>query len=259
VHRASTPRWFAFAAVLLCALPAAAAADTPPASANPQHLDIAPADADPPVAAAGDPAPEAEPAVTAASTDQPAMPGDAAGATKLPIGGGADPGAASKPLPSGDGGGSNWPVSTLAALGGVIALILVMRWMYTRATGRSGVSRSRAVEPLSRTSVAPKNHVLLLRVGGRVLVVGDSPGGLRTLAEVTDPDEVAELLASVESDREASLTRTFSRMLQRSDDAFDDAAEAGADTAEHRVDRARDSVSSLLSRVRVLGAKEGAA
>jgi flagellar biogenesis protein FliO len=163
---------------------------------------------------------------------------------------------------TGLGGGQGWVLNTLTALGLVIGLVLLLRFGITKFGGRVATAQSRSVEVLSRTSVAPKNHVLLLRVGGRVLVVGDSGSGLRTLTEIEDPDEVASLLASVEADRETSMTNGFNRMLSRYSGAYsqrDSLADEGADSSEAGFDRARDSVSSLLGRVRAIsgrGARE---
>ena len=177
----------------------------------------------------------------------------------------------SRPLP-GDGRGSeggSWLLSTMAALGVVIALVLAIRWGYTKLTGRPAtMGGSRAVEPLSRTAIAPKNHVVLLRVGRRVLVCNDSAHGMRTLAEIDDPEEVAELLESVTASRPHSSTGTFNALLARFHNPgpnvttrdtvdFDDDPTfpgEGRDRGEHDVDRTRDQLSQLLSRVRSAGA-----
>lgn len=160
------------------------------------------------------------------------------------------------------GSGNGWVLNTLTALGLVIGLVLVLRFAVAKMGGRPTTSASRAVEVLSRTSVAPKNHVLLLRVGGRILVVGDSSNGLRTLSEVDDPDEVASLLQSVEADRETSMTNGFNRMLSRYTGAHADAdllGEEGGDDSEFQVDRTRNSVSGLLGRVRAMSGRGGGA
>src|SRR5690606_12807455 len=142
----------------------------------------------------------------------------------------------------------NGTLGTLGALGFVLAVILVARWAWIRFGG-GVISRSTpAVEVLSRTSVAPRNHVLLLRVGGRILVVGDSAGGLRTLTQIDEPDEVASLLEAVTAAKATSVSQGFAQLLSSKGGEF----AIDADDPEHRVDRARDSLSGLLSRVRTL-------
>jgi len=65
--------------------------------------------------------------------------------------------------------------------------------MVTSSAPQGGI-----VEVLSRTTVAPRSHVVLMRVGTRILVVSDSPAGMRTLASVEDAEEVAELLGAID-------------------------------------------------------------
>ena len=182
-------------------------------------------------------------------------------------------GRAAKELPRGESRGG-WVLNTLAALGVVIALALALRWAYTKLAGRSvGVTGSRAVETLSRTALAPRNHVLLLRVGRRVLIVNDSAHGMRTLAEVDDPEEVAELLAATASARPDSMSTSFNGLLARftgghvansdraatidADAYLPDRRHEGGDDREGDVDRARDQLSRLLSRVRTTGGQAG--
>ena len=152
--------------------------------------------------------------------------------------------------------GGSWIIDTLAALGVVIGLVLLLRWAWLRATGRPSVSSTPAVEVLSRTAVAPKNHVLLLRVGERVLVVSDSSTGMRTLANVDDEQEVADLLASVNAAKENSVSGNFRQLLGRFGQSHEEQAwgdlEDGRDEAEHVFDRARDNVTGLKSRIRNL-------
>ncbi|MFA9478660.1 FliO/MopB family protein [Phycisphaerales bacterium AB-hyl4] len=163
-------------------------------------------------------------------------------------------------------------LNTLTALGIVIGLILFLRWAWTKLSGQPTVRPSPVIEVLARTPVAPRNHILIVRIGNRVLIVGDSANGLRTLANVDDPEEIADLLTAVTASRETSVTKGFSQLLGRfhgdydaptadadgvgspTDFRFDD---EGGDRSEHLVDRARDSVSSLMSRLRVMSGKGG--
>lgn len=155
---------------------------------------------------------------------------------------------------------SEWVLNTLTSLGLVIGLILLARWGWSKMGGTVAARGSSVVEVLSRTTVAPRNHVLLLRVGGRVLVVGDSTAGLRTLASIEDPDEVAGVLEAVTAAKGNSITNGFSQLLSHTDRDFSSherLAEEGGDDGEYRFDRARDSVSSLLSRIRAISQKGG--
>lgn len=164
-----------------------------------------------------------------------------------------------KPLGQASETSGGWALSTLAALGIVIGLMLLLRWLWVRMGGRVVAGQSPAVEMLSRTSIAPKNHVVLVRVGSRILVCGDSPSGLRTLADIDDEQEVADLLTSITASRDTSLTRGFNQVLHRFHGEHGASRDEGGDDMEHRVDRARDSVSALLANVRGLAGKGGTA
>jgi flagellar biogenesis protein FliO len=149
---------------------------------------------------------------------------------------------------------SAWLLNTLAALGAVIGLMLVLRAVVMRAVGKNaGTSRSPAVEVLSRSVVAPRSNVLLLRVGRRILVVGETPSGLRTLSDVSDPEEVASLLTLIEAAKPNSVTQTFAQALGQLNSEYTPEQrliDEGGDENEHRIDRARDGVSGLLSKLR---------
>ncbi|MBI1336379.1 MAG: hypothetical protein GC164_05395 [Phycisphaera sp.] len=154
------------------------------------------------------------------------------------------------------GSSSGWALKTLSALGLVIAMILFTRLAMQRLGGRvAAAGRSQAVQVLSRTTVAPRNHVLLLRVGGRILVVNDSSQGMRTLCEVSDPDEVASLIGSVNASKPRSISEGFTQMLHNFNNNLDEAdviQDGGADETEHSVDRAREQVSALIGRLRAI-------
>ncbi len=84
----------------------------------------------------------------------------------------------------------------------VIALIFGLQWFVKRLAGsrlarpgRPG-GKSGPLDVLWRGSLSPKQQVFLVRMGRRVLLVGSSAGTLTRLCEVTDAEEVAELLSA---------------------------------------------------------------
>lgn len=114
--------------------------------------------------------------------------------------------------PASTGPGSWWRV--LGALVLVLGAILGMRWLLRRGSAtRNPAGPSRAVEVLSRTAVSPKQAVMLIRVGPRLLVVGAGTDSMNTLAEIDDPEQVSQLLGAVEQAKAHSLTNTFSKAL----------------------------------------------
>jgi flagellar biogenesis protein FliO len=157
---------------------------------------------------------------------------------------------------------SSWVFTTLTALGVVIGLILLLRAGFAKLTGRTTASANNpVVEVLSRTSIAPKNHVLLLRLGRRILVVGDSSSGMNTLANIDDPEEVASLLQAISVTKPGSVSAEFTQLMQGFDGKYESEEslpEQGRDTGEADLDRARDTVSGLAARLRSMAAREGA-
>jgi flagellar protein FliO/FliZ len=77
---------------------------------------------------------------------------------------------------------------TLFVLGAVCALAYgLLRWGLKRFVPAGGAGKGR-MEIVDRIGVAPKQSVLVLRVGSRYLLVGSSEAGLQNLGEVSGED-----------------------------------------------------------------------
>ena len=88
---------------------------------------------------------------------------------------------------------------TLGALALVVVLIFAARIMLKRFGPVSGGQRRDMLDVLARATVSPRHQLLLVRLGRRVVLVGQSPASLTTLSEVTDADEVASLIEAASS------------------------------------------------------------
>jgi flagellar biogenesis protein FliO len=120
------------------------------------------------------------------------------------------------------------------ALAIVLALIFALRLVMKRAFGVAGAAgSSRSVVVLSRTVLAPKQQVMLLHVGRRLIVVGDSGGQMSTLSEITDPDEVAALVGQLRDEKLSSAAPAFGGLLGR----LRAGMEAGGSTADSNAQR----------------------
>ena len=148
----------------------------------------------------------------------------------------------------------------LGALAAVLGLIFLLRWcsrfFFPTMAGRRA---TRAVEVLARAPISPKQQIMLIRVGRRVLVVGDSGVQMNSLCEVSDPDEVAALVGQLQDERLAPAARAFGSMFGRSRRPFESADESGLGGAlidepdeTQTVASARDEISGLRDRVRLL-------
>ena len=79
------------------------------------------------------------------------------------------------------------------SLGAVVVLIVATGWLYRRLFGQRQETGG-AIALVSRTLLTPRHQVLVVRVGSRLLVVGDSGQAMSLLCDINDPDEVANLL-----------------------------------------------------------------
>ena len=103
-------------------------------------------------------------------------------------------------------------LQTLGALAIVVVLIFLARLLLRRASGQAGPSGGGGpVEILTRRQAGPKQQLMLVRLGERLILVGAGPGGFAALSEVTDAREVERLMQSAAEDRRG----TFAGMLRR--------------------------------------------
>ena len=99
--------------------------------------------------------------------------------------------------PPGDGFGYGL-AKTLLALVIVAALIFLIRYLLRRLGMGPRISgRSGAMEILARAPVSARQQLLLVRLGGRLVLVGSSAETIAPLVEISDPAEVAGLLRTV--------------------------------------------------------------
>lgn len=165
---------------------------------------------------------------------------------------------------------SGFGVTRIAlSLGLVLFLIFMLRFVGQRWFTPGGAkAASRTIEPVSRTLIGPKQQVLLIRVGRRrMLVVGDSGGKLSSLDQITDVDEIAELLGQIQSEKSSLGVHAFAGLFNRNSDKFAaaqsdgesepveekaDADEGDAEIVDRSVSSTRRDLERLLVKVRGL-------
>jgi flagellar biogenesis protein FliO len=143
------------------------------------------------------------------------------------------------------------------ALAVVLGLIVVLRWGGKRlmTSGRLGRG-SRGVQVLGRTYLSPRQQVLILQVGRRLLVVGDSGGQLNTLCQIDDPDEAATLIAQLRGEPEPPPQTSFATVFRRARQRYADEPDAPASVPSDHEDpdpqivSARQELNGLAERVR---------
>jgi flagellar biogenesis protein FliO len=106
---------------------------------------------------------------------------------------------------------------TIVGLFIVFALFVAARAWLTRhgPVGLRGLP-TEALELLGKRTIEPRVSIQMVRCGGKILVLGVSPEGIRTLSEISDPVEV-DLLAGAcrRRELEGSAAASFEKLLQR--------------------------------------------
>ncbi len=152
--------------------------------------------------------------------------------------------------------GSWW--RTAAALAGVVGLIVFLAWGYRTATsgGLQLWGRQRQpglIEVLSRVTLGPRQSVCLLRIGPRMVLVGQSGDGLRTLDVIDDADLTARLAGQALTRRSDSSTAEFRQVLKGQARQYRKTTTAPP-ADEPQLDRVRQNVLEAIERLRRAGA-----
>jgi flagellar protein FliO/FliZ len=155
-----------------------------------------------------------------------------------------------------------------AALAIVLGLILAMRWAGRKFFPSAGVPRSGgAMKVLSRLVISPKQQLLMIQVGRRIVVIGDSSGQMSAVSEIADPDEVGSLVAQLAEEKSQHSFKGFGAMFNRAGNSFDEKNEqdeieapSPPSTDSPSVDRAaeqdaRGEINELADKVRLLSAQ----
>jgi flagellar biogenesis protein FliO len=129
---------------------------------------------------------------------------ESTGAIKLPPRSGND--TAGKLKASSSSGGLWTTVLSLSAIVGTLGVISYFAKPYLGSPRGLPVD---ALELLGRRAIEQKVAIHLIRCGTRVLVVGVSPEGARTLSEITDPTEVQQLVEACHAPPETRSLSSF--------------------------------------------------
>ena len=105
-------------------------------------------------------------------------------------------------------------ISVISSLAIVIGLILASAWFYRKAAPTiSGALPKQVVQVLGRTPLAPRQQLILLRLGSKLVLVSNLHGEVRTISEITDPLEVDRLAGLCEASQPGSISESFRSVL----------------------------------------------
>ncbi len=146
-----------------------------------------------------------------------------------------------------------WP------LGIVLVLVSLCVWGLRKWMPKSvRFGGGDTIRILSRKYLSGKQSLCLARIGRRVVLIGVTPDRISAISEITEPEEVASLVAAVERGRPDSFTSTFNNMSDQelADEAegrdLDDPIEEEAAVSSHQLARTGREMRELVNRVRAL-------
>jgi flagellar biogenesis protein FliO len=149
----------------------------------------------------------------------------------------------------------------------VFALIVVLGAMYVthqvwKRLGMPGSANraAGALQVLSRLNLSPRQQLVLVRVGRRVVLVGNSGTQMNALCEIGDPDEAAGLLGLAATERDESVSATFNSVLGGEERRFEEqtnidiqaAGDGEPATEEQALASTRDELNDMMDKVRSL-------
>lgn len=145
----------------------------------------------------------------------------------------------------------------------VVGLIFALKWGAGKFVPSVAGKTTKAISVLSRLPLGPKQQLMLVRVGTRAVLVASSATQMNPLCEITDADELAQLIGQVEAERTpAPVLGTFANLFKKNQDDFeptqqDAALDRREDVEEDQqedqlVGAARQELTGLAQRVRLL-------
>lgn len=193
-------------------------------------------------------------AVEDATKDTPIPSRRATAATQATSAGGRTTGGASDPLDF-----SRMGIALVIVLGAMYVTHLV--WKRLGMPG-SANRNAGALHIVSRLNLSPKQQLILVRVGRRVVLVGNSGTQMTSLCEIGDPEEAASLLGLAATERSDSISsESFNAVLGGEEKRFEEetnvdlpASGAGEPAGEEHQALAstRDELSDMMDKVRSL-------
>ncbi len=143
---------------------------------------------------------------------------------------------------------SPWYRTSFGALGLVLALMALLYFGLRRWAPSVKFQDGGVVRILGRTVVGPRQSLLLVRVGQRVVMVGVSPDRIERVCELADAEEVAAITSQASGGRTKA---EFSAWLDKEAAEFADAEKAGeSPTAGSRGSSGSRSLTELLQKLR---------
>lgn len=168
-------------------------------------------------------------------------------------------GTRSSPMTSNNAAQAQYSMArTLGALAGVVGLIVLLAWGYRAVSGGkltliNKTRRPGLIELVSKTSLSARQSLCLVRVGPRLVLIGQSPERLRALDVIDDPDLASRLIGEAARDRAGSSQAEFHDCLEREAHDYDHDASPLTETmspSAPRINDVRRGLTETIQRIR---------
>lgn len=146
-----------------------------------------------------------------------------------------------------------WYRSGLVALMIVLGVVWVAYWAVRRWMPSVRAAESSVLRIVARTTLAPKQHLALIRVGRQFVLIGVSPDRVDRLCVIDDAADVSEL--ALRTDGDAETASKFDEALVRELGEYGRGEEIESRESPPRraaVSERRPSLTALLARLRTL-------
>lgn len=141
----------------------------------------------------------------------------------------------------------------ILGMGVVIGLIFVLKWGAGKVAPGMNPKSGKSISILSRLPMGPKQQLMLIKVGRRVILVGNSGGQMNSLCQITDPDELAQLIGQVEGEKTpVPISGPFASLFKKREKEF----EPSREEIERAEPTEEDDQIAQLARRELLGLTE---
>jgi flagellar protein FliO/FliZ len=82
--------------------------------------------------------------------------------------------------------------SLFIEIAGIVVLLWIALWLFTRRGRSAGASRARDCQVLRQLPLGPRERVLVVRIGEKQLVIGVAATSISLLCELSDPFPVSD-------------------------------------------------------------------
>jgi flagellar biosynthetic protein FliO len=145
----------------------------------------------------------------------------------------------------------------ILAMGVVVGLIFALKWGAAKMAPGTAPRSAKSMSVLSRMPLGPKQQLILVKVGRRAVLVGNSGAQMNALCEISDPDELAHLVGQSEAEKSPVPLGAFAQLFKKREREFEPRAKEIVETTptdeeEQVAQLARRELLGLSQRIRGL-------